>query len=359
MSKNKALIINKLSEQNGILGIDKDIIKDILSQMNINEKVIEIKNIGGIHKDFYGGRGKKNIVEVTLKFDVKLHLFIKEHCTKSPNEALHYRFLSRFNAPIPKLYASFSKKGFNDVIVTEVVEPFLVDDDSLYKQKEEIFKPFIETTAKFNSINITDKYKEKLIKDYDLVKNHILPMDKKIINAFEKMRTLDVYSALSKFCDKVTENKLLLLHKKACESILNMKKGLYHWDHKPRNMGFSNLQNKFVIFDLEDTLWEPRFFNIGMHIGGNDKHEKKYESREKLAKLYLDIYNTEKNNKISVDCLLNESYPIWIAFKLLDLLYVIYEAGNEPRNKKDRNNTEYKKESQNKIIETIEMLCDL
>ena len=223
----------------------------------------------------------------------------------------------------------------------------------------EIFKPFVELTARFNSTTINKEYKDIIIKDYDLVEDGLKSLNKKITSMFEQIETDPIYQSLKKGINGRMESRLLDILNKIYTRIEKMNKGLYHWDHKPRNMGWSERQQKYVLFDLEDTLWGPRFYNIGMWIGGDDKDGEKYASREEIAKTYLDIYNERNKTNISVDCLLDESYPLWVAYKLETLLYYYYESGPAPYRLRDRDPKEYKAHMEDRFIRLINLLCNL
>lgn len=362
MKKNEAIIIHKLDNMSELFGINKNVFQKIIENMDSPISIKKIDQIDFINKKFYGGRGDKKVIKVNYTFDNKdneIAFFIKKHCQKNPNEALHYRYLSRFNAPIPKLYAYYSKINHQDIIVTEVVKPFYVNDESKFMLDKEIFKPFIELTAEFNSTQINDKYKKIIINNYDLLDDKLIPFKKKIKNMFKKINEEPIYSNLKNKVNNEMKIKLIETHKNICSKIKEMEKGLYHWDHKPRNMGWSEEKKKYIIFDLEDTLWGPRFYNIGMWLGGSDEIERKYRPREALAKIYLDIYNKRNNSNISVDCLLNESYPLWIAYKIEILLFYFNEAGKNPYRLENDEPYEYKKEMERKFINQINLICNL
>lgn len=362
MNRKEPIIIKELNSSEGLFGIDKNIFRKIIQMNDSHVSIKKIEQIDCINKNFYGGRGEKAVVKVSYNIDSianEVVLFIKKHCQKNPNEALHYKYLTQFNAPIPRLYAYYSKMNQHDIIITEVIKPFHVDDDPVYMLNRDIFKPFIEATALFNSTRINEEYKEIITNHYDLLNDKLKPFQNTIKSIFEAIETDSIYHNLKNKVTKKMEIEVINKLKKICESIENMEKGLYHWDHKPRNMGWSETQQKYVIFDLEDTLWGPRFYNIGMWLGGDDKTEEKYTSREDLARIYLNIYNEINKKKVSVDCLLHESYPLWVAYKIEMLIYYFYESGIKPYGLKDREPNEYKKEMEYKFTKQINLLCNL
>ncbi|QVK18337.1 hypothetical protein KHQ81_01070 [Mycoplasmatota bacterium] len=362
MNEKEAIIINELNTTGELFGIDKFIFEKIIQMSNSSVLIKDIKQVDYINRNYYGGRGEKIVLKINYSEnnkDKETSLFIKKHCQKSPNEALHYKYLTKFNAPIPKLYAYYSKLSQQDIIITEVIKPFYVDDDPIFMLNKDILKPFIETTALFNMIKISDEYKEIISRDYDIINDKLIPFENKIHVMFNKIRTDSIYYNLKNKVSKKMEVEIINILKENIERIKVMEKGLYHWDHKPRNMGWSEIQQKHVLFDLEDTLWGPRFYNIGMWLGGDDKFEEKYTSREQLAKIYLDIYNEENKTKVSVDSLLHECYPLWIVYKIETLLIYFYESGENPYRLRNREPNEYKKEMEDKFIYILNLLCNL
>jgi len=359
MNQKEPIIIEELNSSSDLFGIDENIFEKILKKDNLHVSINKLEQINYINKNFYGGRGEKLVVKVHYNENKETMFFIKKHCQKNPNEAVHYKYLTQFNAPIPELYAYYCNENQHDVIISEVIKPFYVEDDPVFMLNKDILKPFVEATALFNSVKINDEYKKKIIKNCDLLNDYLKPFQSKLITIFDSIETVPIYHDLKNRVTKKSEEKILKIHMNICESIGEMEKGLYHWDHKPRNMGWSEAQNKYVIFDLEDTLWAPRFYNIGMWLGGNDKLEEKYTAREDLAKIYLSIYNEENNKNISIDCLLNESFPLWVAYKIEMLIYCFYESGVNPYGLWNREPREYKKEMEEKFVYYLDLLCNL
>ena len=361
MNKIEPLMINELNCSSDLFGIDEAIFLTILQKNNSQISINKIEQVNYINRNFYGCRGEKLVIKINYNendSDKESAFFIKKHCENFPNEAVNYKYLTQFNAPIPQLYAYYSSKNHNDIIITEVIKPFYVDDDPILMLNKDILKPFIEVTAQFNSVTINDEYKKTITK-YDLLNNRLKPLRNKIIAMFELIETNPIYNTLKNKVSKKMETEVLKIHKNVCENIEEMEKGLYHWDHKPRNMGWSDLQQKHVIYDLEDTLWGPRFYNIGMWLGGNDKLEEKYAPREELAEIYLGIYNEKNNKNISVDCLINECFPLWVAYKIDVLLYCFHESGVNPYGVRNCEPNEYKKEMEDKFVYYLNLISNL
>lgn len=342
----KPIIIEKSDDTHNLFDMDMSIFEGILKQNNSHIKVTSIEHHPLVRDKYYGGRGEKAIVNVEYseaKVMKEASFFVKEHCNDYPSEALNYINLGKCNAPIPILYAYFSEPRQHDIIIVEMLKPYLINDDPIFMLDEVIFSPFIEVTAMFNSTKIENDYKKMLIEGYDLFSDKIVPFKTKLITMFKTIKRNPTYNLLMPLLSNDMENKIIATHLDICKKISKMEKGLYHWDHTPRNFGWSDTQQKHVIFDIEDTLWAPRFYNIGMWLGGDDSIEPKYQSREKLARKYLDIYNPRCDKNISTDTLLKESRPIWLSYKIEQLLTAFHESGPQPYFGKGINPIDYRK----------------
>lgn len=280
-------------------------------------KLIELDTI---HKEYNTERSERFVVKVVYIKENKEHMinfFIKKSREKNPHEAINYLHLHKCDAPIPKLYAYYSEANESDIIITEVVNP-LHDVGSDFMLREDVFKPFIVATAEFNSVKIDNEYKAFLSQRWDIVSKKIVRYKEKLENIFAEIHEQEKYKKYRQDFSKKLLDTLLTLHDKLCNRIIPMEQGLYHWDHSPYNSGWSVLQNKHIIFDLEMTLWAPRFMNIGRWIGGN---EKSYTTKEKLGELYLSIYNQRLSTNVSLDNLLHECYPLWLAEQFQNVIW--------------------------------------
>lgn len=345
-----------------LFGIEQSSFEQVLWKNGQPARIQEISRIDCINPNYYGGRGEKAVVRVLYSQSgqaLEASFFIKKHCRCNPNKALHYKFLTQFGAPIPRLYAYRSLENEQDIVITEVLRPLCIDDDPVFMMNREAFEPFVEATALFNAVDISDEYKAIIVNDYDLLNNKIRPFQQKMQSMFDSVEKDPTYLRIRKSIAKQMQGELTILLRDICDRIETMEKGLYHWDHKPRNFGWSDLQQRHVIFDLEDTLWGPRFYNIGMWLGGYDHEEGKYASREELARRFLDFYNEASGENVSVDCLLHEIRPLWIAHKIETLLACFYESGENPYRRRNQRPDEYMRKMQDSFLELAELLCGL
>ena len=318
---NSIVRVERFDEDGKYFNINADIFARIISNCdNSPITVTKINELSTVQKEYNTNRSERFVIRVFYYKNNVEHtkdFFIKKSKEQKPHEVLNYLYLQNNDAPIPKLYAYYSEDNENDIMIMEVVEPLhQVGEDFMLNEK--FFKPFIIATAEFNSVKISDEYKAFLSERWDIVNKKIIPYKTKLEQAFTITHEQEKYDKLKKYFSRKTLDVLLSLHEKMCQKIITMEKGIYHWDHSPYNSGWSALQNKHVIFDLEMTLWAPRFINIGAWIGGNDK---KYAPNEELALLYLSIYNQRLGANISTDIFLYECYPLWIESRFQHLLW--------------------------------------
>jgi len=313
--------ITRFDEDSEIFNIDAAIFTEIISHYeNFPITVTELSELNTVHKEYSNERSERLVINAVYIKNNEEHtksFFIKKPREKNPHEAVHYLHLCKCDAPIPKLYAYYSEENESDIIITEVVKP-LHEAGSDFTLREDSFKPFIITTSEFNSITISAEYKDFLSQRYDIVNKKIIPYKEKLERIFAEVHEQEKYIKFRQDFSRKTLDTLLILHDRMCKRIIPMEKGIYHWDHSPYNSGWSGLQNKQVIFDLEMTLWAPRFMNIGRWIGGN---EEAYAPKETLAGLYLSVYNRRLGTNISADEFLYECYPLWLAEQFQNIVW--------------------------------------
>lgn len=313
--------ITRFNDDSEFFSIDTAIFTEIISHYeDCPIAITKLSELNTVHKEYSNARSERFVINIGYIKDnaeCTKSFFIKKPREKNPHEAIHYLHLYKCDAPIPKLYAYYSEENESDIIITEVVEP-LHNVDSDFMLCEDIFKPFIIATAEFNSVRISTEYKKFLSQRYDIVNEKIIPYKKALETMYIKVHEEEKYIKFRHDFSRKTLDALLELCDKICQQIVKMEKGLYHWDHSPYNSGWSELQNKHILFDLEATLWAPRFYNIGMWIGGSDET---YTSKEILAELYLSIYNRRLGTNISVDEFLYECYPLWVASQFQNAIW--------------------------------------
>jgi len=251
-------------------------------------------------------------------------LFIKRHYQYEQNEAIHHQHLSLTDAPVPTLYAYYSKSRKRDITISEYLTPLLIDEPyDGFRQDVQTFRAFIRATALFTSIQITPQYHASL--EYGYFEQHFrsYASDLEQINSVAR-----VYAGREMLSHIAIASLKRALHE-LCDEMDLMEKGVYHWDHRPCNAGWSTLQKQLVIFDLEDTLMAPRFLDIALCLGALDRVEPRYSSQDRLVEEFLKLYNERKQTSISVDCFLHEASILWEIWLYDKIRWYLHELVDE------------------------------
>jgi hypothetical protein len=115
--------------------------------------------------EHYGGRGDKVVPTFTYETRSgrvgRATVFVKRHCNPGPNEALHYEWLTKHSAPIPRIYGVISGPDVHDIIFIEYIDPFVGDEESFLRDSDQ-FPRFLCTTARFNAIEPCAQYAAEL-----------------------------------------------------------------------------------------------------------------------------------------------------------------------------------------------------
>jgi len=267
------------------------------------------------------------------------------------NEAIHHRHLALAEAPVPRLYGYYSAPSHRDVTISEFLEPLLIDepyDDFLLDRRT--FGAFLEATALFTSIQVTPQYHAHLEQGY--FEQHF----RSYVRDLDQLKQVKWSPSPTMALPPVAIQTLIHLLHSLCDQAETMKKGIYHWDHRPCNAGWSHLQNALVIFDLEDTLLAPRFLDIAQWLGAPDTRETRYASQEYLAEKYLGIYTNRKGVKISVDEFLSEVSVLWELFLYGRTRWYLHELGEQPADRREDDDPEIYKQGIRKRLHEVLMV---
>ena len=188
--------ITRFSDDSVFFNIDPAIFTEIISYYEDSPiTVTNINELDTLHKEYSNNRSERFVINVVyIKNDEERtqSFFIKKPREKNPNEAVHYLNLHQYDAPIPKLYAYYSKENESDIIITEVVNP-LHKVESDFMLREDIFKPFIIATAEFNSVRISAEYKDFLSQRYNIINKKIIPYKVKLEKIFTEVHEQKKY----------------------------------------------------------------------------------------------------------------------------------------------------------------------
>ena len=148
------------------------------------------------------------------------------------NEAIHHRHLALAEAPVPRLYGYYSAPSHRDVTISEFLEPLLIDepyDDFLLDRRT--FGAFLEATALFTSIQVTPQYHAHLEQGY--FEQHF----RSYVRDLDQLKQVKWSPSPTMALPPVAIQTLIHLLHSLCDQAETMKKGIYHWDHRPCNAG--------------------------------------------------------------------------------------------------------------------------
>lgn len=317
-------------EGSALFGIDEQVLTKVVEHIVGYEiDSYEVRFTHTLEKRFQGQRADKSIPTIHFTspsgMPEAITLFIKRHHQYEQNEAIHHKHLSLTDAPVPTLYGYYSEPRKRDITISEYLTPLLIDEPyDGFRQDAQTFRAFLKATALFTSIQITPQYQESLECGYLEQRFRSYASDLEQINSVTRVYTGgELLSQIAIASLKRTLHEL-------CDEMDLMEKGVYHWDHRPCNAGWSTLQKQFVIFDLEDTMMAPRFLDIALWLGAPDRIESRYTSQDRLAEEFLALYNERKQTSISIDCFLRETLILWKIWLYKEIRWYLHELGEEP-----------------------------
>ena len=133
-------------------------IAECVAGMSVRNFDISIDTIDAeVGTDEYGGCGEKCIVTFTCTGtygrERRERVFAKlaDH---GHEESIHYEYLARHNAPIPKTYGTLETEDGRELVFTEYLEPILTWDDW---NSPETHLEFLSTIAQINAITPSDR----------------------------------------------------------------------------------------------------------------------------------------------------------------------------------------------------------
>lgn len=317
-------------EGSALFGIDEQVLTKVVEHI-VGYEIDghEVRFTHALEKRFQGQRADKSIPTIHFTSPTgmpeSVTLFIKRHHLYEQNEAIHHKHLSLTDAPVPTLYGYYSKPRKRDITISEYLTPLLIDepyDD--FRQDAITFRAFLKATALFTSIQITPQYQRSL--EYGYFEQRF----RSYASDLEQINNISRVCAGRELLSRIAIASLKRTLYELCDEMDLMEKGVYHWDHRPCNAGWSTLQRQFVIFDLEDTLMAPRFLDVAIWLGAPDCIETRYDSQYRLAEEFLALYNERKQTRISVDCFLHETLILWKIWLFKEIRWYLHELGDEP-----------------------------
>jgi len=238
-------------------------------------------------------------------------LFVKWLQEPGAREPLHYEWLARHDAPIPRLYGTLTVGDRGPMLFLEYVDEIIHNDEFLKGAAQ--FRQFLALAARFNAIPPSEEYAVWL-QDDDFGRGLMsaVPVLDAIWDLAGKGRLGD---GLAAFCsgsdDKLT--RLQTLARRLIEPVSAMETGLCHTDFYPENTGWRRETGELLLFDLELVARAPRFFDVARWLGAPDDLRPLPLPREELAQHYLNEYARCGGRPASLGQFVEETRILWMA----------------------------------------------
>ena len=253
-------------------------------------------------------------------------LFVRRPKTTEPGklQAHHYTFLGKNGVPVPKLYGALSDSKGREILFLEHLDEVTTSNDTYY-QDPGTLQQYLEIMARLNSVKLTLEYAADVGRDmaeregYTRNWNTWLPWSIHVLNHIEKDAENGLLGGqIKQFCQsnqaKIKSLKLLTLE--LLHIVPNLPVGLVHGDFHPGNTGWRKKTRELVVFDFHDIMFDARFYDIAMALGGWETGLKFSATQHDLAEIYLKVYSQCSSNIIRIEGFLKEITIVWYARKL-------------------------------------------
>jgi aminoglycoside phosphotransferase (APT) family kinase protein len=266
-------------------------------------------------------------------------------------QAHHYSYLNKNGVPVPRLYGVLTDNEGREVLFLEFLDEVTVANDVFYKNPT-TFRSFLEIMARLNSIKTTIEYAAEVGRDmairegYTRNWNTWLPWSIHILDQIEEYAASDLLGEkIKRFCqsNQADVKVLKCIALELMRVVPNLPSGLIHGDFHPGNMGWSKESKELVVFDFEDIMFDTRFYDIAIIIGGHGTDKKSREKQRELAEIYLSAYRKNTDISLTLEDFLKEITIVWFARKLnlweflpAELDGPSYEAGSKGNTRQAR-----------------------
>jgi hypothetical protein len=295
----------------------------------------------------YGVRGEKLLptftyrtrsgrAEQTMVFAKRQYEFYEGH-----SEAYHYTHLHEHGAPVPRMYACLRDSERREILFLEyldvVTEPepspqFINDPDKFFQ--------FLDATACVNAITPSDAYAGQIRRDMAhrpgppglSLAERLTHVPSDLDRIWKHARNDKLGDALAGWCEGPDDNlnRLKAAALSLSLPVARMKQGLCINDLYPVHTGWRQDTGELLIFDLEMTGFEARFFDVAEWIGAPDEVLPRCRPRAELARYYMDQYVRHGGQPAPLDEFLAECHLLWMASTFTNLWWYMNEAINGP-----------------------------
>jgi len=253
-------------------------------------------------------------------------LFVRRPKSTKPGklQAHHYTFLNKNGVPVPRLYGALLDSQGREVLFLEHLNEVTVSNNAFLGDLSTL-QAFLELIAKFNSTKPTIEYAADVGRDmadregYTRNWNTWLPWSIHVLNQIERYAEGDLLGEqIKQFCQS-NQTEIKTLKRIALELIHvvpNLPVGLVHGDFHPGNTGRRKESKELVVFDFHDTMFDARFYDIAIILGGWGIEEKRSVAQHELAEIYLKAYSRYGGDTLAIEDFLKEITLVWYARKL-------------------------------------------
>ena len=278
----------------------------------------------------WGGACEPAIVEFTFGSRVGspgvATVFAKRYHNPGPREALHYAWLSRAGAPVPRFYGSILGPEDREVIFLECIDA--PNKDAQIYGDEKSCLEFLKSLARFNATRVPEAALSILPRpDWALRLGSTgtwddhrgyWPTGRVLEEIREHEEAVQCDDRLGLFCRGARAHlqEIAAGAAKLAGPISRMTRGLVHDDFRPAQTGWRRSPREVVIYDLEFVGIGPRFHDAATVLGEPEEDQAFCLSRPEMARGYLEEYARAGGSAPELDTFLHEIRTLHLAHRL-------------------------------------------
>jgi len=229
-------------------------------------------------------------------------------------EPLHYFWLAKHRAPIPRVYGTLTEPDGRVMLFLEYLEPIGgVGDYERFLKDPGNLREFLGLIARFNAIRPSPEYASKLPR-MD-VKRRLRSSKEALTRIWELARAGTLADELLEFCSGSANllPRLLRLAARLNRPISKMPLGLIHSDLYPDNTAWRRATGELVAIDIEHVCLGPAFYDAALYLGTPEDIEPLCLPRLELCDVYLEQYLRSGGRRATADEVLGQTRILWAA----------------------------------------------
>ncbi|MBC8232892.1 phosphotransferase [bacterium] len=292
----------------------------------------------------YGSRGEKLIATFTYTATAghagQVNVFVKQQASGF-QESHHYYYLTKHQAPIPKMYGALTNENKQEIIFIEYLDTDL-DYDAMLNEPSQ-FREFLSLIARFNAIQPSQEYRTHLpykpYQDVEYLQKWLSDFNQIWVHACRGDFGESSKQLCANFPNQLPQIQEFL--EQLVSVVGQMEPGLCHRDLEPHHAGRSTRTGELLLFDLSDVAFGPRFWDVagwcdvaGCCLCAPDDPPPHGIFPKKLAEYYLEEYVHWGGCPVLIDRFLEETKVLYFAWTL-NFLGMIFD-GWRSRNPIDR-----------------------